>query len=172
MRTSRPRSGCRSAGATLHPTPCLTSSVCAPADIALVEEGRVHQPASRRLPFGGRDLTEHLARLLHLGGARGGALSRAEREALERAKIGCMRVLESREELAAASAQVGAGWGWGFSRLSPVARADRHAIRPGGEGTEALLCVTSCVLQLFLYFRCCTPRRRAVLCLGACNPGR
>ncbi|KAK9842049.1 hypothetical protein WJX81_005988 [Elliptochloris bilobata] len=73
-------------------------------DIALVEEGRVHQPASRRLPFGGRDLTQHLARLLHLG-AGGAALLRAQVEALERAKIGCMRVLDSKEELAAASAQ-------------------------------------------------------------------
>ena len=120
--------------------PGLTLSVCARADIALVEEGRVHQPASRRLPFGGRDLTEHLARLLHLGGARGGALSRAEREALERAKTGCMRVLDSREELAAASAQVVAGWSWGpFSPL-PAASAYVQAVWPGGRGTGFALC--------------------------------
>ena len=97
-------------GRDLRLIPCITVLVCACADIAVVEEGRVHQPASRRLPFGGRDLTEHLARLLHLGGARGGALPRAEREALERAKVGCMRVLDSKEELAAASSQVGAAW--------------------------------------------------------------
>jgi len=66
----------------------------------------MYHPASRRLPYGGRDLTEHLARLLHLGGAGGAALLRGEREALELAKIGCMRVLDSKDELPAAAAQV------------------------------------------------------------------
>ena len=56
--------------------------------------------------YGGRDLTEHLARLLHLGGTGGAALLRGEREALELAKTGCMRVLDSKDELPAAAAQV------------------------------------------------------------------
>jgi len=81
-------------------------SCCArPADIALVEEGRLHQPASRRLPYGGRELTAHLARLLRLGGAEGAALSRTELDALDSAKAGCMRVLDAKDDLAAAAAQ-------------------------------------------------------------------
>jgi len=70
-----------------------------------VEEGRLHQPASRRLPYGGRELTAHLARLLRLGGAGGAALPRAELDALDRAKAGCMRVLDAKDDLAAAAAQ-------------------------------------------------------------------
>jgi hypothetical protein len=92
-------------------------SCCArPADIALVEEGRLHQPASRRLPYGGRELTAHLARLLRLGGAEGAALSRAELDALDSAKAGCMRVLDAKDDLAAAAAQACA---WADSHSCP-----------------------------------------------------
>ena len=75
------------------------------ADICPVVEGQLYHPATRRLRYGGRDLTQHLQRLLRQregsGAAAADGLSLAE---AERLKEGCMRVAPSAE---AAASEVG-----------------------------------------------------------------
>ena len=57
------------------------------ADISLVVEGQLYVPGSRRLPYGGQDVTERLLALLGTG-QDGRALRLGE---LERLKHKCMR---------------------------------------------------------------------------------
>ena len=61
-------------------------------------EGQLYHPATRRLRYGGQDLTQHLGSLLrrgeHGGTAADDSLSAAE---LERLKEACMRVAQSAE---------------------------------------------------------------------------
>ena len=58
------------------------------ADISLVVEGQLYVPGSRRLPYGGQDVTERLRALLGTG-QDGRALRLGE---LERLKHKCMRL--------------------------------------------------------------------------------
>ena len=78
------------------------------ADIAPVVDGQVYYPGTRRLKYGGQDVTEYLRRLLLQ--QKDTSFREASINELQRLKEACIRVAESNE---AAQSEVGLPTSWG-----------------------------------------------------------